>query len=123
MNTHLDGNRYGNAEMHSAKTLKRGVKAALLVIAVLSVFVTLGVAARLHRPPLAQGEVQATGTKVASNTIGQDQAMPANKGNDVETDQRLVSIKNQDPQVGLEQVRAAMEFTHLESRRVGGVSC
>ncbi len=58
MNMHLDGDL-------TATTLNRGVKAALIGIAVLSMFVTLGVAAKsVHRRPLAQAEVQATEIKV-----------------------------------------------------------
>ena len=75
MNTHLDDDQYGIKGIESATSPKRGVKAALLVIAVLSVFVTFGVvASSAHRPPLAQGEVQATETKVAPNGIGRNQA-------------------------------------------------
>lgn len=119
MNTHLDDDRYGIKGIHAATLRNRGVKIALSVIVALSVFVTLGVVARsAHRPPLAKGEVQATETKVAPNGIGQNQAMPAGKGNDVEKEQLLVSLKNQDPQAGFEQTRAAMEFPKEHNKRV-----
>ena len=118
MKTHLDGDQYGNAEMHSGKTLKRGVKTALLMIAVLSV-ASLGVVARsAHRPRTAQREVQATRTKVAPNAIGRDQAMPGSMANDIEKEQLPVSIKNQDPQAGLEQARAALESAEEHNKRV-----
>ena len=119
MNTHLDDDRYGIRGIRAATLRNRGVKIALSVIVALSVFVTLGVVARsVHRPPLAQGDVQATETKVAPKAIGQKQAMPATKENDVEKEQLLVSSKNQDSQASPEQARAAMESAKEHNRRV-----
>jgi HlyD family secretion protein len=120
MNAQPEGGQPGNTGTHSAKPLKRGVKAALLVIAALSVFVPLGLAIwSAHKPALVvQGEVQATEIKVVPKVVGRVQALHVRKGDKVQKGQLLVSLENQDLQAKLEQARAAMELAKEHNRIV-----
>jgi HlyD family secretion protein len=120
MNALPKGDQPGDTRTYSAKPLKRGVKAALLVIAGLSVFVPFGVATwSAHKPALVvQGEVQAAEIKVVPKVVGRVQALHVRKGDKVRKGQLLVSLENQDLQARLEQARAAMELAKEHSRIV-----
>jgi HlyD family secretion protein len=120
MNAQPYGDQPGNTGTHSAKPLKRGVGAVLLVIAVLSVCVSLGVAAwSAHKPALVvQGEVQATEIKVVPKVVGRVQALHVCEGDKVHKGQLLVSLENQDLQAKLEQARATMELAKEHNRIV-----
>src|SRR6266404_4137572 len=111
MNAQPQGDQPGNTGAHSAKAVKRGIKAALLLFAVLSICVPLGVAAwSAHKPAfVVQGEVQAAEIKVVPNVVGRVQALHVSPGEKVRKGRLLLSLENQELQARLEQARAAME--------------
>jgi HlyD family secretion protein len=120
MNAQPEGGQPGNTGARPAERLKRGVKAALLVLAALSACVPLGVAAwSAHKPALVvQGVVQAREIKVVPKVVGRVQALHVCKGDKVRKGQLLVSLENQDLQAKLEQARAAMELAKEHNRIV-----
>ncbi len=120
MNAQLDDDQPGNLGSHSAEPPKRCLKAALSLIAVLLVFVTLGVAAWTgHQPAsVVQGEVEATAIKVVPKVVGRVQAVHVCKGDKVRKGQLLVSLENQDLQEKLEHARTAMELANAHNKIV-----
>jgi len=124
MSAQPEGDQSGNTGTHSGKPLKRGVKAAAIVIAAISVFVLLRAPARsAHKPAsVVQGEVQASEIKVVPKVAGRVQALHVRQGDKVQKGQLLVALENQDLQAKLEQARAAVELAK-EHHRIVQAAC
>ena len=118
MNTHLEDDRYGTKGIRAATARNRGRKAGLSIIAALSLFATLGLAARSHRTALAQGEVQTTENKVVPNAMGQGSARPAIKDDQVRERRLPVSLEKDDLEARREEARAATALAQEHNKRV-----